>query len=123
MRNYYITVIDNYPDNDKHLECHIPLPFQIRKGEDGYYYFDRKRVEHKYNIFKSEDKIDDRWIVHIDGDAPGANESLEKIFNIMVSKDLDKIVDYCFDVYEKSLQMELKRLAKIKKEMESGLTI
>jgi len=114
MRNYYITPIKNYPDNGKHLECHIPLPFDIKRGEDGYYYRDHKGVERKYNLYKDDRKIDDRWIVHIDGDALGVTESLIRIFHIMVDKDLDKIVDYCLDIYERSLKLEQERLKRIK---------
>lgn len=117
MRKYDITVIENYPDDGNHLECFIPLPFQIRRGEDGYYYYDKRGVERKYNLFKSENKIDDRWIAHIDGDAPGANRSLREIFHIIVDKDLDKVVDYCIATYEKSLKLELKKLERFKKEI------
>lgn len=121
MRNYCIDTIENYPDDGKHLECSIDLPFQIRKGEDGYYY-KKKGKEYKYNLFKGN-KIDDRWICWIDRDELGVTPSLVKIFEIQVGKDLDKIVDYCYSIYEKSLQLELKRLAIIKKELEPGLTI
>jgi hypothetical protein len=118
MRKYDIATIENYPDDGNHLECHIQLlPFDIKRGEDGYYYTDKKGIERKYNLFKNENKIDDRWIVHIDGDAPGANRSLRDIFNIMVDKDLDKIVDYCFDIYEKSLELEKKKVEKLRKEL------
>lgn len=119
MRNYHITVIENYPDNGKHLECHIPLPFMIRKGEDGYYYR-RKGKEYKYNLFKG-DKIDDRWIVHLDGrGCHNISPSLERIFEIQVGKDLDKIVDYCFKIYRKSLNMEFDRLVEIEKELDAS---
>lgn len=119
MRDYAIYVIKDYPDDGNHLECDLSLPFQIRRGEDGYYYRDKKGIERKYNIYKG-DKIDDRWIVHLhsnEGSEDGLNPSLVKIFHIMVDKDLDKIIDYCFSVYEKSLRMELKRIEKLKKEM------
>ena len=120
MRNYYITVIQNYPDDGNHLECHLPLPFIIRRGEDGYFYRDKKGKECKYNMFKGN-KTDDRWIVHLY--SRGISPSLEKIFEIHVSKDLDKIVDYCFKVYRKSLNMEFDRLVEIEKKLESEVTI
>ena len=116
MRNYYIDTIANYPDDGKHQECFIDLPFQIRKGEDGYYY-KKKGKEYKYNMFKSENKIDDRWICWIDSDKDGVTPSLVQIFEIQVNKDLDKVVDYCYDIYEKSLKLELKRLEKLRKEL------
>ena len=56
----------------------------------------------------------------IDGHKRGYNQinpSLERIFYIMVDKDLDKIVDYCVEVYEKSLELEKKRLQEIRKEL------
>jgi hypothetical protein len=118
---YHIETIKNYPNNGNHLECHIDLPFQIRKGEDGYHYRDDKGVERKYNMFKTEGKIDDRWIVHIDGDKPGYNPSLKMIFNIMVSKDLDKIIAYCIMMYEESLNLELQRVHLIRTEFEQAL--
>jgi hypothetical protein len=117
---YHIETIKNYPDNGKHLECFIDLPFQIRKGEDGYYYNDSRGVERKYNMLKG-DGIDKRWIVHIDGDKPGNNPSLERIFNIMVNKDLDKIIAYCIKVYEKSLNLEMQKLNLIKTEFKQSL--
>lgn len=107
MNEYCIKTIKNYPDNGKHQECWINLPFQIRKGEDGYYWTDNKGNEHKYNIFNDENKIDQRWIVHLTEDA---NHSLENIFEINVSEDLDEIIRYCVRLYKKSLEMELKRL-------------
>lgn len=116
MRNYCIYAIPNYPDDGKHLECIIDLPFEIRKGEDGYYY-KKKGKEYKYNLFKGN-KIDNRWICWLDKSREGVNPSLIKIFEIQVGKDLDKIVDYCFNIYEKSLQLELKRLKKLKSELD-----
>lgn len=119
-KTYDITVIENYPDDGNHLECNLPLPFDVKRGEDGYYYRDKKGVERAYNlknINNDKRKTDDRWIVHLDtGRLHGINPSLERIFNIMVDKDLDKIVDYCFDIYEKGLEMEKKRLEKLRKE-------
>jgi hypothetical protein len=117
---YYVETIKNYPNDGNHLECFIDLPFQIRRGEDGYYYNDSKGVERKYNMFKTENKVDNRWIVHIDDVKPGYNQSLEKIFNIMVNKDLDKIIKYCIEIYEKSLTLELQRVHLIKAEFEQS---
>ena len=107
MDQYYISKIENYPDNGRHLQCWIGLPFQIRKGEDGYRWKDRKGKEYKYNLYKNEDKIDERWIVHLED---SASESLQDIFDIKVSKDLDKIIKYCVRLYLKSLEMEAKRV-------------
>jgi len=107
MIKYTIETLLNYPDNEKHQQCFIDLPFQIRKGEDGYFWHDKKGKEHKYNWFKSEKIIDKRWIVHLNGDT---NQSLEEIFNIKVSKNLNAILDYCTKLYKKSLEMEMKRL-------------
>ena len=121
MRNYYIDTIANYPDDGKHQECFIDLPFQIRKGEDGYYY-KKKGKEYKYNlndINNDKRKVDDRWICWIDSDREGVTPSLVKIFEIQVNRDLDKVVDYCFKVYRKSLNMEFDRLVKIEKELEN----
>jgi len=104
----YIFTIQNYPDDGKHQECKIGLPFEIRKGEDGYFWVDKNGKEQSYNIFKS-DKIDSRWIVHLDKNSY-INPSLNKIFEIKVNKDLDKIIDYCVFIYVKSCKLEIKRL-------------
>jgi hypothetical protein len=101
-----IYTITDYPDNGDHQECDIGLPFEIRKGEDGYFWTDKKGKKCSYNIFKS-DKIDNRWIVHLTEDA---NKSLINIFEIKMNKDLNKIIDYCVSLYKKSLSMEIKRL-------------
>jgi hypothetical protein len=106
MNNYTIETLPNYPDNGKHLECYIDLPFNIRKGEDGYHWKDKKGNEHTYNLNKSG-KVDERWIVHL---SRFCNTSLEEIFEIKVNKDLDKILSYCLRIYKKSLTMELKRI-------------
>lgn len=104
---YSIKTIETYIDNGKHQECDINLPFEIRKGEDGYHYYNKKGKEYKYNLFKNENKIDERWIVHL---KKQANESLEKIFEIKVNKDLNKIIEYAINVYRKSLKLEIIRL-------------
>lgn len=103
---YSINTISDYPDNGKHMECEISLPFDIRKGEDAYEYT-IKGISKMYNVFKSETKIDDRWIVHL---KEQSNESLEKIFEIKLNKDLYVILSYCKKIYIKSLKMEIKRI-------------
>jgi len=110
-----ITNLKNYPINGKHQECLINLPFKITKGEDQFYWNDKKGNEHKYNIFKNANKIDQRWIVFLKKDY--CNPSLKKIFEIKVNKDLNKIIDYCFKIYQKSLKLELKRLKELKEEI------
>jgi hypothetical protein len=104
----------HYPDNGDHQECDIGLPFEIVKGRDGYYWTDRKGIKHTYNILKSN-KTTNKWIVHL---KVGANESLFKIFNIMVNKDVDKIIEYCRKIYKKSLIMEIARLQEELKTLE-----
>ncbi len=108
MIKHVIETLEYYPDNGKHLECLVDYPFQIRKGEDGYYYKDRKGKEHSYNIYKT-DRTTNKWIVHL---TEQANPSLVEIFDIKVNKDLDVILKYCVDIYKKSLKMEIKRLEK-----------
>jgi hypothetical protein len=101
-----IFTIPYYPDDGNHQECDIGLPFEIRKGEDGYFWTDKKGKEYSYNIFKG-DKIDNLWIVHLTKDA---NKSLIDIFEIKTNKDLNKLITYCVSLYKKSLSMEIKRL-------------
>lgn len=105
--NINIKTIKNYPDDGRHQECHIDFPFQIRKGADGYCYRDGKGIEKKYNMYKSEDKIDDRWIVHL---KENCTDSLEEIFEIKCHKDLHVILTYCIKLYKKSLAIEQKRI-------------
>jgi len=99
-----IFTIPNYPNDGNHQECDIGLPFEIRKGQDGYFWNDKKGKEHSYNMGY---KVDKRWIVHL---TKGANKSLVKIFEIKTSESLDKIINYCVALYKKSLSMEIKRL-------------
>lgn len=109
MKQYIIETIEDYPDNGSHQECYIGLPFEIRKGEDGYHYINRKGKELKYNIYKSETKVEDRWICYL---TEGANQSLESIFEVKVNRDLDVIIKYCVQKYKKSLKLEMKRINK-----------
>lgn len=105
--------LTNYPRDGKHMECFIYLEydsffkilrcFEIKKGEDGYWYNDKNGKEKTYNVFKS-DKTDDRWIVNINKDY--ASESLKDLFEIKVNKRLDIIIKYCINLYIKSLKME-----------------
>lgn len=110
-KNYTIQTIHNYPDNGKHQECILSggLPFEIRKGEDGYIWTDKSHKEHKYNMYKNPDKITKKWIVHLKEDA---NPSLQNIFEIHTSKNLDEVVDYCIKIYKESIALEIKRLKK-----------
>lgn len=107
---YSIYPIPRYPDDGNHVECWVDVPFdfpfEVRKGEDIYWYKDRKGKEKVYNGFKK--KIDDRWIVNLREDE--ANPSLIEIFDIKVSKDLNKILKYCVGIYKKSLVMEQYRI-------------
>lgn len=105
----FIISIDNYPDDGNHLECVLDLPFEIRKGEDGYIWLDKNGVEHKYNMYKTDHRIENRWIVHLRRDA---NNSLNEIFEVRMNKDLNKIVKYCVTLYLKSLEMEKERVQK-----------
>ena len=105
-----IRPLKDYPDNGKHLQCVLGnLPFEIRKGADGYYYMVDDE-EYSYNL----DGNDQRWIVHLN---LFANESLRSIFKVQVNESLDIIVDYCIEIYKKSLELEIKRLKKELKEL------
>ena len=114
---YTITTIKNYPDNGEHQQCNLPMPFEIRKGEDGYYYKDKKGEEKAYNLHPATKagkwKPTKKWICHL---KPEANESLKSIFATKESLKLDTLVEYCTKLYVKSLAMEIKR---INKEFES----
>jgi hypothetical protein len=107
MKQYNIITIQDYPGDGKHQECYINLPFQIRKGEDGYCWMDKKGKEHKYNLYEDGNKVDDRWIIDLTNDASFA---LEDIFEIKVDKDIEKIIQYCVNIYRKSLEIELERV-------------
>lgn len=109
-----IYTLTRYPDNGSHQECSIyfrdrkptSLPFEIRKGEDGYHYRVNGK-EKKYNLRKDE-KVCQNWIVHLDKDF--SSPSLEEIFEIKESKSLVNIIQYCIDLYKKSLTMEVIRI-------------
>lgn len=106
---HVIQRLKDYPDNGKHQECVIDLPFEIRKGEDGYFWYEGD-VEKSYNFLKG-DKIDQRWIVHIDNGHTKVNASLKAIFKIKLSRDLNVILKYCLNLYVKSLKLEKKRIS------------
>ena len=109
-----ITNLKTFPADGKHQDCWTGLPFYITKGKDMFYYIDKKSKERVYDKGMLKNKIDDRWIVFLKKEA---NPSLQKIFNIKVNKSLDVIIEYCIDVYKKSLQMEIIRLSKELKEL------
>lgn len=107
-----MTPIKHYPDDDNHLECHLPLPFEIKRGGEE----DKRDVEAKNSLFKSE--TNDKWTVHLktgENETHGINPSLKRIFRVKVNKNLNKIINYCFDIYEKSLELEKKRLEELRK--------
>lgn len=105
---YEVRTLKNYPDNGKHQVCKIDLPFDITKGEDGFYWVDKNGVQHKYNLFSTKSKVDDRWIATIKEGV--LNPSLIKLFDTKVHKDLNVVVDYCKKTYIKSLNQELQRV-------------
>jgi len=107
--DYYITTIDGYPDNGKHLQCNVLEPFCIRKGEDGYTYLAKNGSKKNYNL---GNQISEMWICNL---KDNSSVSLEKIFEIKTSKSLVKILEYCLKTYLKSLNMEIKRITKTKK--------
>jgi len=94
--------IENYPDDGNHLEYVTDLPFCIRVGEDGYYYYE-DGVEKKYNLGNKTTKT---WICHL---KKGANRSLKAIFKVKTGK-METLVEYCEKLYLKSLHMEVKRI-------------
>ncbi|MCP4665134.1 MAG: hypothetical protein GY849_02115 [Deltaproteobacteria bacterium] len=109
LRNY-ITTIEHYPDNGKHQQCNVNAPFNIRKGQDGYYY-DKNQKEKAYNLHE-ETKTGKctptkKWICHL---TEGASESLKKIFYIKESVNLEIILKHCTKLYIKSLKLEIKRI-------------
>ena len=94
--------IENYPDDGNHLEYITDLPFYIRVGEDGYYYYE-DGVEKKYNLGNKTTKT---WICHLKKEANG---SLKAIFKVKTGK-METLVKYCEKLYLKSLRMEIKML-------------
>ena len=61
-------------------------------------------------MHKNPNKTTKKWIVHLVRD--DANPSLQNIFEIHTSKDLDEIVEYCIKIYKESIVLEIKRLKK-----------
>jgi len=103
---YIIENLENYRKDGNHQKCIIDLPFDITKGLDGFSYYDKKGKIHQYNMFKSG-RIDDRWIIFIKPEAP---ESLKKLFDVKMSKDLERLIRYAVGLYKKSLDMEQSKL-------------
>lgn len=111
--------LPRYPDNGKHQECSIyfrdrkptSLPFEIKKGEDGYHYRVNGK-EKKYNL-REDGEVSQTWIVHLSSCSMSLpNESLEEIFEPKENKSLVNIIQYCIDIYKKSLMMEVIRINK-----------
>ena len=57
---YKIENLETYPQNGKHLECHVDYPFDITKGGDPFFYKDSKGNQKEYN---GGDKVTKKWIV------------------------------------------------------------
>lgn len=102
---YKIINIPNYPKDGNHQEVLWDLPFEIRKGEDGYY-FTVDGKGHTYNMGKTPTT---KWIVNL---KPNASDSLKKIFKIRTAFECEKLIEYCIPLYKQSLQMEIRRLIK-----------
>jgi len=107
---YIIRTIKNYPDDGKHQEViaitPFDFPFEIRKGEDSYWYNDKEGVQHCYNGGENTTEL---WIVNLREDE--ANKSLRDIFEIKVMRDVDKLIAHCLRLCKRSIPMEIKRLA------------
>ena len=89
----------NYPDDGNHLICELDgLPFDIRKGEDRYYWTAEDGTECAYD--------GDRWIVWL---TDGASESLTQLFEVKIDTELSSIIHYCVNIYVESLHMEIER--------------
>lgn len=102
---YEIKTMKNYPEDGKHQEVVWDLPFEIRRGEDGYWYtVDGK--ERTYNMGKTTTS---KWIVNLKSNA---SDSLKKIFKIRTALEYEKLIEYCIPLYKQSLQMEIVRLNK-----------
>ena len=99
--------LKNYPQDGNHLECYTSLPFNITKGQNGFYYMDSKGNEKTYNKYKSDEVIEKRWIAEL---KPNPNKELEKLFFIKCSTNLDLVIDYCTKIYIKSLELQLKNI-------------
>lgn len=101
-----------YPEDGKHQECLIDLPFKITKGADSFIYYE-KNSDKDYKIYNSAEKwvnkVDNRWIAIPNSDA---NFSLKEIFVIKPNKNLDKVISQCEKCYIRSLEMEIKRIKK-----------
>lgn len=116
FRNISINIdsLPRYPDNELHQECFIYLPgnilpFEMRKGEDGYHYHTNGK-EKKYNL-REDGEVSQNWIVHLSSCSLSLpNKSLRDIFEIKESKSLVEIIRYCIDLYKKSLAMEVIRI-------------
>jgi len=102
---YEIKNLKDYPNDGNHQEVVWDLPFEIRKGEDGYWF----TVDGKERIYNMGKTPTSKWIVNL---KPNASDSLKKIFKIRLSFEYEKLIEYCIPLYKQSLQMEIKRLTK-----------
>ena len=96
MIDYSISKLWDYPDNGKHQETKMDLPFfEIRKGEDEYHY-SQDGKEYKYNSCKNVTKM---WIINLIDNPP---DFLSDNFKIKTSKDHEKLIDYALQQIEYS---------------------
>ena len=102
-----------YPDDGKHQEYITKLPFTILKGVDPFRYSSNGKDMYYNDEKKWGNRVDNRWIALTNA---SANPSLKFIFKAKLSKDIDKVLEYCKKTYLKSLKLELKRIEKEIKE-------
>jgi hypothetical protein len=112
--DYIIRRIPDYPDDGTHMQVHWDLPIEVVKGVDGFVYYSPKGEERHYNRrLRDKSPIDQRWIAGVSSDFELGtidSETINRILQKVVHKDLEKVLQHCVKVYKKILQEELKYL-------------
>lgn len=97
--------IKNYPDDGDHMECtFLDIDIDIRRGVDSFTYFDENMERKVYNESGDGSK---RWVCTLHN---RKNISLNSIFVVKEFDSLDDAIEYSYDMYMKSLSMEIDRI-------------
>lgn len=97
--------IKNYPDDGDHMECtFLDIDIDIRRGVDSFTYFDENMERKVYNESGDGSK---RWVCTLHS---RKNISLNSIFVVKEFDLLDDAIEYSYNMYMKSLSMEIDRI-------------
>lgn len=100
-----VSNIKNYPNDGNHEACtFFDMDINIRRGVDPFTYFDENDQKKVYNESCNGSK---RWVCTLSNKR---NRSLSSIFVVKEFDLLDDAIEYSYNMYMKSLSMEIDRI-------------